>query len=113
MPVQFLRWRQCCRHVNLVIAIAFCVAIICPTSIATAQELLGYWQLEETDFDSPAVDSSGMGLNGIFEGDVDPNVDGPDGFGSAAFFDGATSQVLIDGRADAFGALTKDFTVMD
>jgi hypothetical protein len=83
-----------------------------PSSSATAQELLGYWQLEETDINMPAVDSSGNGLTGTYEGDVDPNVEGAPGFGSGAFFDGSTAQVLIEGGGDVFGQLTNDFTVM-
>ena len=81
-------------------------------SAAHGQELLGYWNLDETDYDSPAADSSGNGLTGFFEGDVDPDVGGAPGFGSGAYFEGTTSQVFIEGGLDVFGPLTNDFTVM-
>jgi hypothetical protein len=82
-------------------------------SSATAQELLGYWKLEETDVNQEAVDSSGKGLNGIYEGDVEPNVEGAPGFGMGARFDGITSQILIGpGDETGFGDLTSNFSVM-
>jgi hypothetical protein len=96
----------------LVIAIATCQAVGSSSS-ARAAELLGYWQFEETDVDAEAVDSSGNGLNGTYEGDIDPNVDGAPGFGSGAYFDGFTSQVYIGpGDENGLGDLTSDFSVM-
>ncbi len=82
-------------------------------STASAAELLGYWPLEETDIGEDAVDASGNGWNGLYEGDVDPNVDGAPGFGSGAYFDGVTSQIYVGpGDENGFGDLTSDFTVM-
>ena len=97
----------------LFVAIAASLATTSSFSSATAQELLGYWQLEETDVDAEAVDSSGNGLNGEYQDDVDPNVEGAPGFGSGAYFDGLTGQVYIGpGDENGFGDLTSDFTVM-
>ncbi len=97
---------------SLLIAIAACAAVSIFSPSATAQELLGYWQLEETDFGMEAADSSGNGLVGVFEGEVDPNVGGAPGFGSGAAFDGSSGQVLIAESGELIGTLSSDFTVM-
>jgi len=97
---------------KLIIAAGACSLLLCSLHSVNGQDLLGYWKLDETDFDSLAIDSSGNDLNGIFEGDVDPDIEGAPGFGSGALFDGTTSQILVDGGLDAFGTLTNDFTVM-
>ena len=82
-------------------------------SRSDAQQLLGYWQFEETDPGQDAVDASGNGLTGVYEGDVVLGVEGAPGFGLGAEFDGATSQVLIGpGDENGFGDLTESFTVM-
>ncbi len=95
------------------VAIIACLTVAGLSSSATAAELLGYWQLEETDVNEAAIDSSGNGLDGTYEGAVDPNVPGAPGFGSGADFDGATGQILIGpGDVTGFGNLTNDFTVM-
>ena len=87
------------------IALATCLAIAIAPNSANAQELLGYWQLEETDVEVEAADSSGNDLLGIFEGGVDPNVEGAPGFGSGASFDGSSGQVLtlMRKRLTSFG----------
>ncbi|MFC1758001.1 LamG-like jellyroll fold domain-containing protein, partial [Planctomycetota bacterium] len=96
-----------------IVAMAACVALACTTSTVTAQELLGYWQFEETSVDDAAVDSSGNGHDGEFEGEVDPNVDGAPGFGSGLFLDGIDGQVFLGpGDENGFGELTSDFSVM-
>jgi hypothetical protein len=98
---------------NMIVALAGCLAMMGSLSRATAAELMGYWPLEETDVDQPAADLSGNGLDGVYEGDVDPNVEGAPGFGSGAYFDGFTGQILIGaGDETGFGDLTSDFTVM-
>lgn len=113
MTIQIHRLRGCRRGgADLIMAIAACIAMSGLSSSATAQELLGYWQLEETDFEMEAADSSGNGLIGIYEGEIDPDVEGAPGFGSGALFDGSTGHVLIEGGGDVFGTLTSDFTVM-
>ena len=53
------------RSVNLIIAIAACLAITVSTSSATAQELLGFWALEGTDYDADVIDSTGNGLDEV------------------------------------------------
>ena len=90
-----------------------CVALAILASVGNAQELIGYWQLEETSVDEPAVDSSGNGFDGVYEGEVDPSVDGAPGFGSGAYFDGVDGQILIGpGDENGFGDLTSEFSVM-
>ena len=107
------RLRGCRRSgANLIMAIAACIAMNGLPSSANAQELLGYWQLEETDTGMEAADASGNDLLGIFQGGVDPNVEGAPGFGSGASFDGSSGQVLIDGGGFFFGELTSNFTAM-
>ena len=100
-------------NMQLIIATASCVIVLSLSSATPAQELVGYWQLEETDFDAEAVDSSGNGLNGFYDGEVDPDVEGAPGFGSGAWFDGQSGKVVIGpGDETGFGDLTSDFTVM-
>lgn len=49
------------------IAVATCMAF--SSSQASAQELLGYWRLSETDYDvEDVLDSSGSGLVAYFDG---------------------------------------------
>jgi hypothetical protein len=96
-----------------VMIFAVTLVTIGSTAPATAQELLGYWMLEETDVDTDAVDSSGNGLNGIYDGGVDPDVEGAPGFGSGAYFDGIDGQIMLGyGDEIGLGDLTSDFTVM-
>ncbi len=83
------------------------------TTPSRAAELLGYWALEETDVGEDAVDSSGNGWNGIYEGEADPNVEGAPGFGSGVMLDGFDGRILIGpGDENGFGDLTEDFSVM-
>jgi hypothetical protein len=112
------RITSACRHLMRRCAAAFIVTTVAWQVVggwteSTAAELLGYWALEETDVDQDAMDSSGNELHGIYEGDVDPNVEGAPGFGSGAYFDGLTSQIFIGpGDETGFGDLTGNFTVM-
>ncbi|MCA9214561.1 MAG: LamG domain-containing protein [Planctomycetales bacterium] len=106
---------QSLRQGKLRIWLAILAGLVFATTptLLNAQELLGYWPLEETDEGADVLDLSGNGFHGSFEGDVDPNVEGAPGFGSGAFFDGVTGQVYIGpGDENGFGDLTEDFTVM-
>ena len=79
----------------------------------SGQQLLGYWPFDVTSADEPAVDMSGGGNDGVFEGDADPNVEGAPGFGSGLFLDGIDSRVWLGaGDENGFGEITEDFTVM-
>lgn len=96
-------------------AVAFAACLVMPWLVTSvpAQELLGYWQFEETSVDDDALDSSGNGNHGIYEGEIDPDVDGAPGFGSGVYLDGFDAQILIGpGDETGFGELTSDFSVM-
>ncbi len=67
-----------------VIATVACLTVTWAASPVTAQELLGYWQFEETSVDDAAADSSGNGHDGEYEGEVDPSVDGAPPWAGAA-----------------------------
>lgn len=108
-----MRLRHRVYRMGLVAAALAGAAFLAPQPESSGQELLGYWKFEETDAAQEAMDSSGNGWNGVFEGDVDPNVEGAPGFGSGAYFDGFTAQVYIGpGDENGFGSLTSDFSVM-
>ena len=94
-------------------AVLSCVALTCMASHSTAQELLGYWQFEETSADDSAVDSSGNGIDGEYEGEVELDVDGAPGFGSGLYLDGFDGQVFLGpGDENGLGELTSEFSVM-
>ena len=84
-------------NANFIFGATLGLALLATSLPANAQELLGYWKLEETSFDADVIDSSGNMLNGFFEGfEIDPNVDGAPGFGSGVFLNGVDDQILID-----------------
>ena len=64
------------------------------TASVDAQELIGYWQFEETNFNEPAKDSSGKGNDGELEGEANPDVPGAPGFGSGLYVDGVDGRVF-------------------
>src|SRR6187399_1247979 len=79
----------------------FAVLVISTLTIQTyAAGLIGLYRFHETDSSQPAVDSSGNGLNGIYEGGVTPGQPGPLMSGpdtNSAAFDGLTGDVFIMG----------------
>lgn len=88
------------------------IACIGPHRTATAQELRGYWQLDEPHSRRPARDSSGNGYFARFNGEVVPNVEGAPGFGSGMRFDGETAHLQVGQFLHGYGDLVNDFTVM-
>ena len=86
--------------ISAIVAYQFSAPLVSP---AMAAELMGYWKLDETSIDDDVIDSSGNGLTGTFEGDVEPNVEGAPGFGSAVQFDGVTGQNALS-QAKEFNA---------
>ncbi|MCA9211781.1 MAG: PEP-CTERM sorting domain-containing protein [Planctomycetales bacterium] len=102
-----------CSLLRKTLAFAVCACCIFQASVSNAQELLGYWQFEETSTDQPAADSSGNGHAGEYEGEVELNGSGPDGFGSAVYLDGFDGKVYLGpGDENGFGDLTSNFSVM-
>ena len=100
--------------IHLTFAVTLGVATLA-ASAANGQELLGYWRLEETNFDADVIDSSGNLLNGLFDGfEIDPDVAGAPGFGSGVLLDGETDRIIIEDfeNEGVFGNLVNDFTVM-
>ena len=82
-----IRTRSCKSfRVNLIVAVAACLVMTASANSATAQELLAYWALEQTDYDADFFDESGNpdngpdGLFSFFDGDVEPGVEGGTGF---------------------------------
>ena len=93
-----------CLNALLIVAAAVGLAVVGWCSSTSAVELLGYWKFEETSVDAEAVDSSGNGLNGIYNEDVELGVEGAPGFGLGAYFNGMSSEVFLGtGRRDRFG----------
>ena len=88
------------------------MATIGPYRTADAQELRGYWQLNEPHLRRPARDSSGNGFFARFNGEVEPGVPGAPGFGSGMRFDGETAHLQVGQFLHGYGALVNDFTVM-
>ncbi len=106
-----MTWNQRLRRATYGLAFATCLAVAPATS--SGQDLMGYWKLEEADVNADILDSSGRGLSGAVEGEVELGVEGAPGFGKGARFDGSTAHILIGpGDETGFGSLTSDFTVM-
>jgi hypothetical protein len=96
-----------------VVAVVIGLTVVGWSSSTSAAELLGYWKLDEGAASAEAIDSSGNGLHGTYDGGVEPGVQGAPGFGQGAHFDGVSGQIIIGpGDETGFGDLTADFTVM-
>lgn len=95
--------------------VAIMATVLLSMNVGTVNgvELLGYWALEETSADDEVADSSGNGINGEFEGEANPDVEGAPGFGSGLELDGFDGRVWLGpGDENGLGDLTSDFSVM-
>lgn len=67
-------------------AMVAAVMLILSAPASAIPNLVGHWQLEETNVGLPAVDSSGTNAAGTYGAGVNPDLTGPEGFGTGAHF---------------------------